>query len=32
MAEYVENEGRLVAYLLDLADEARGLLETVVKQ
>ena len=27
MAEYVENQGRLVAYLLDLADEARGLLE-----
>jgi hypothetical protein len=29
MAEYVENQGRLVAYLLDLADEARGLLDTV---
>lgn len=26
MAEYVENQGRLVSYLLDLADEARGLL------
>jgi hypothetical protein len=26
MAEYVENEGRLVAYLLDLADEARSLI------
>jgi hypothetical protein len=29
MAEYVENQGRLAAYLLDLADEARGLLEAV---
>jgi hypothetical protein len=29
MAEYVENQGRLVAYLLDLADEARGLLEAL---
>ena len=29
MAEYVENQGRLLAYLLDLADEARELLETV---
>ena len=29
MAEYVENQGRLVAYLLDLADEARELLETI---
>ena len=27
MAAYVENQGRLVAYLLDLADEARGLLD-----
>jgi hypothetical protein len=27
MAEYVENQGRLLAYLLDLADEARELLE-----
>ncbi|HEU5098641.1 MAG TPA: phosphotransferase, partial [Roseiflexaceae bacterium] len=26
MAEYVENQGRLLGYLLDLADEARGLL------
>jgi hypothetical protein len=26
MAEYIENQGRLVTYLLDLADEARGLL------
>jgi hypothetical protein len=26
MAEYVENQGRLVAYLLDLADEARSLI------
>jgi hypothetical protein len=29
MAAYVENQGRLVAYLLDLADEARSLLEAV---
>jgi hypothetical protein len=29
MAEYIENQGRLVTYLLDLADEARGLLEAV---
>jgi len=29
MAEYIENQGRLVAYLLDLADAARGLLEAV---
>jgi hypothetical protein len=29
MAEYVENQGRLVMYLLDLADEARELLEAV---
>jgi Phosphotransferase enzyme family len=29
MADYVENQGRLVAYLLDLADEARGLIATV---
>jgi hypothetical protein len=29
MAEYVENQGRLVAYLLDLAYEARSLLEVV---
>jgi hypothetical protein len=29
MAEYVENQGRLVAYLLDLADAARGLLDAV---
>jgi hypothetical protein len=28
MAEYVENQGRLVMYLLDLADEAWSLLET----
>jgi len=27
MAELVENQGRLLSYLLDLADEARGLLE-----
>jgi hypothetical protein len=26
MAEYIENEGRLVTYLLDLADEARSLI------
>jgi hypothetical protein len=32
MAEFVENQGRLVAYLLDLADEARGLLEAVVSK
>jgi len=25
MAEYIENQGRLLAYLLDLADEAREL-------
>jgi len=29
MAEYIENQARLVTYLLDLADEARGLIETV---
>jgi hypothetical protein len=29
MAEFVENQGRLLSYLLDLADEARELLETV---
>jgi hypothetical protein len=29
MAEFVDNQGRLVACLLDLADEARGLLEAV---
>ena len=29
MIEYIENQGRLAAYLLDLADEARGLLEAV---
>ena len=29
MAEYIENQGRLLAYLLDLADEARELLEVV---
>jgi hypothetical protein len=28
MAEYVENYGRLVDYLLDLADEARGLKDS----
>jgi hypothetical protein len=28
IAEFIENQGRLVAYLLDLADEARGLLDT----
>jgi hypothetical protein len=27
MAEYVENQGRLLCYLLDLADEARGLVD-----
>ena len=29
LAEYIENQGRLVTYLLDLADEARGLLDAV---
>jgi hypothetical protein len=32
MAEFVENQGRLVACLLDLTDEARGLLEAVVSK
>ena len=29
IVEYIENQGRLVTYLLGLADEARSLLETV---
>jgi len=32
MAEYVENQGQLVDYLLDLADEARGLLHAAGSQ